>query len=161
MYNGKAMIELSYEDAQDLNHVDHGKHLKFLYYLLEERLKFQETNISHKTLPKWEDHVMFVNEESPYDCHWVICYAHDPNALIGTVYITDRNEIGIQIARTHQGKGYGTRAIKQLLEQFPDVKFLANINPNNKNSIKFFEKFGFELISNTYKLKKTDDASYI
>ena len=117
--------------------------MKVLYELLEERTP--EQSISHKKLPTFEDHEAFVNS-NPYLVWYFI--EHD-KVIMGSIYLTNQREIGIFIFKRHQAKGFGKVAVEALMEKHPG-KFLANISPNNKESLQFFEDLGFELIQKTY-----------
>ena len=154
----KVDIDIFFHDLVDISNPHRSLYIKFLYDLLKERLKHPEQNISHKKLPTLEQHIDYVNSQM-YNCQmWdIVTYEDDPTECIGTVYLTDRGEIGLHIAEKHQGKGFGTKIIERLLGAYPGEDFYANINPNNKRSKKFFEKFGFSLVQHTYaKLGDTD-----
>lgn len=130
---------------------------KLLYSLLLER--DATANISHKVKPNWDDHVSFV-ESAPYRCwHFIVADGRP----VGAVYLTKRNEIGIAVFKHHQGRGYGTAAVKKLLaayEPLPAIPaertgyFLANIAPGNSRSIAFFRNLGFVMAQVTYKLER-------
>ena len=130
-----------------LKEVD-GKDVQFLYNLLEERKPV--TYISHKKMPTYEEHVNFV-KSSPYS-KWYIIEVDGERA--GSIYLTKQNEIGIFLNEGLQEKGIGSNALNVLIGKNPDLRYLANINPENKKSIKFFKKLGFTLIQYTYELNK-------
>lgn len=115
-----------------------------LYALLKERTA--EQSISHVSLPTWEQHVKFFHAH-PYQ-YWYIIIAKD--SPVGSIYLSKGHEIGIFIFRSYQRHKYGAAAVQYLMELHPG-KFLANINPKNKASIKMFESLGFTHIQNTYK----------
>ena len=124
------------------------KDVQFLYNLLDERKPV--TYISHKKMPTYEEHVNFV-KSSPYS-KWYIIEVDGERA--GSIYLTKRNEIGIFLNEGLQEKGIGSNALNVLIGKNPDLRYLANINPENKKSIKFFKKLGFTLIQYTYELNK-------
>ena len=124
------------------------KDVQFLYNLLEERKPV--TYISHKKMPTYEEHVNFV-KSSPYS-KWYIIEVDGERA--GSIYLTKQNEIGIFLNEGLQEKGIGSNALNVLICKNPDLRYLANINPENKKSIKFFKKLGFTLIQYTYELNK-------
>jgi predicted acetyltransferase len=116
---------------------------RILYDLLAERTP--EQSISHKEMPSYEEHRAFINSK-PYLC-WYIIYASSP---VGAIYLTKSREIGIGIFSKHKSKGYGTKAVKDLISLHPG-KFLANINPDNFASRMFFmENFKAKLIQETF-----------
>ena len=132
---------------------------RILYEMLRERSVEDDpfVNISHRALPSWEQHCVFV------DLHlyrfWFLILAE--GEYVGQVYATKFNEIGIIILRAHRGKGWGARAVKELtsihqpLEAAPGYRsgrWLANINPKNERSIRMFTGLGFALKQHTYEL---------
>jgi len=121
-------------------------HAGLLYVLLEERTP--EQSISHKDMPRWDEHNKFI-ASNPYAAWYLIL--KDKNA-VGSIYLSKQREIGISIYGQHKSKGYGTDAVKKLMELHPG-KFYANINPDNYASRMFFqEQFGAKLLQHTYVL---------
>lgn len=131
------MIKLRKVDKQDA---------RFLYNMLKER--DDTINISHRSMPTWEDHLEFVESE-PYSVWYIIVYK---GVDIGQTYKTHLGEIGIHIKPGYHGKGIGTEAVKRMCKELPE-RNLANINPKNEKSIRLFEKLGFKLIQYTYELR--------
>lgn len=140
---------------------------RILYDLLLER---EQTNsISHRKMPTWREHVSFVGS-NPYRKWYLIKIdvidtqggiSREGFHIIGACYLTRQNEIGIQLFKTYQGKGYAIDAVNTMitkhkpLKAIPGVRsgqFLANINPANERSIRLFQKLGFTHINNTYRL---------
>jgi len=128
---------------------------RFLYELLEERKSI--TYISHKKMPTYEEHVKFVRSR-PYS-KWYIINVNGEKA--GSIYLTKQNEIGIFVSEQLQKKGVGSNALNALIEKNVGLRYLANINPENRKSVDFFEKSGFRLIQHTYKITiDKKDKSY-
>ena len=123
-----------------------------LYDLLKERTP--EQSISHKKMPTMVEHVDFIRS-NPYP-HWYLIEADKtptkPVEFLGSVYLTKQREIGIFIFKKHQGEGYATEAIKEIIKMHPG-KFLANVNPANEPSNKLFEKLGGKIIQHTYEVE--------
>lgn len=128
----------------------------FLYDLIRERMTEPEVNIS-ATMPTMQEHRKFVASH-PYRCWYLI--EHD-GRYIGYVSATDRNEIGIVLAKAHRAAGHGPEAVRMLMEKHKPLvaipskrsgRWLANINPANERSIRMFSSLGFELIQHTYAL---------
>ena len=118
-----------------------------LYELLKERTP--EQSISHTEMPTMRQHKMFVASQ-PYFA-WYLIEGLDCE-ILGAIYLTHQREIGIGIFKEFKSKGYGTEAVKKLMELHPG-KFYANINPDNFASRMFFqEQFGAKLIQHTYVL---------
>ena len=120
---------------------------KFLFDLLKQREGI--VNISHKSLPIWEEHVEFIknNTYQSWDIIWV------DNVRIGNIYLTDRDEIGIFLDKESQSNGYGSIAINEFMKKNGKKRYLDNIRPTNYKSIQFFGKHGFIHIQNTYHKK--------
>ena len=121
---------------------------RFLYDLLMERNP--RANISHKKMPTYNEHVSFVSAK-PYSKWYVILYRVNK---VGSIYLTSQNEIGIFIKKSFQNKQIGNIALRKLIQKNPKKKYLANVNPKNKKSIRFFKNNGFKLIQYTFELSK-------
>ena len=119
---------------------------RFLYQHLKERNP--TANISHKKMPTYAEHVKFVLSH-PYSKWYIIIHK---NKKVGTIYLTKQNEIGIFIKNKMQDKRIGQRTLKLLMEKNPRKRYLANVSPKNKKSIRFFTRNDFKLIQYTYEL---------
>lgn len=126
---------------------------KVLYRLLQEREP--EEHISHKSMPTYEDHVIFVASK-PYKI-WNLIAVDNINiasslcsGIVGAIYLTHKDEIGVSIFKEHRKNGYATWALNCI--SYLEKPLYANINPANQKSINFFERAGFKHIQNTYKL---------
>jgi len=122
--------------------------IRFLYKLLKEREP--RTNISHKKMPSFSEHKKFVTC-NPYD-KWYILKLK--NKKIGSVYLTTQNEIGIFIKKNIQGNNLGKQALSLIISKNPRKRYLANVNPKNSKSIRFFKNNGFRLVQHTYEINK-------
>jgi len=122
--------------------------LRILYQLLEERSP--EINISHRKMPTWEEHRVFVSSY-PYLVWYLIEVEEVP---VGAIYLSKQDEIGVFILQIYQGRGYARRAISMLMEHHPRERYLANINPENHKSIELFRDLGFSHIQVTYEKRK-------
>ena len=120
---------------------------EFLFDLLKQREG--TVNISHKSLPDWEEHIQYVKKHDyqSWDIIWV------ENTRIGNIYLTKNNEIGIFIDKKLQFHGYGSKALEEFMKKNGKKRYLANISPTNYKSIQFFGKHGFTHIQNTYHKK--------
>ena len=121
---------------------------RFLYDLLMERNP--RANISHKKMPAYSKHVSFVSAK-PYSKWYVIFYGVNK---AGSIYLTSQNEIGIFIKKSFQNKQICNIALRILIQKNPKKRYLANVNPKNKKSIRFFKNNGFKLIQYTFELSK-------
>lgn len=130
-------------DFHDVYDVDYNEEfMKFLYELLGERKDYM--NISHKEMPTYEQHVHFVMTK-PYKGWYVISYGEE---LIGSVYLSKDDSVGIFIKDKCIGMGVGTAALKFIYKTFDEVETIyANIAPLNSGSIAFFVNMGFKYFS--------------
>ena len=119
---------------------------RFLYQHLKERNP--TANISHKKMPTYAEHVKFVMSR-PYSKWYIIIHK---NKKVGTIYLTKQNEIGIFIKNKMQDKLIGQKTLEMLMGKNPRKRYLANVSPKNKKSIRFFTRNGFKLIQYTYEL---------
>ncbi len=119
---------------------------EFLYKILKERETVQ--SITHTEIPSYNEHIEFVKSK-PYSNWYIIL---QDNKKIGTVYISQQDEIGIFVKKEFQSKGIGKKSLEELIKKNPRKKFYANVNPKNLKSIQFFEDFGFKLIQQAYEL---------
>ena len=121
---------------------------RFLFNLLEQR--DNRSNISHKKMPTYSEHIKFVKSK-PYSKWYII---QKSKIKIGSIYLSKNNEIGIFINENFHGKGFATYALELLINKNPRSRYLANVNPKNLRSTKFFKKNNFKLIQHTYELEK-------
>ncbi len=120
----------------------------FLYDMLKER--DPKVNISHKKMPSFTQHEKFVRSK-PYFKWYII---EESNNDVGSIYLTNNDEIGIFLKNKIQGKGIGVQVLKLLFDKYPRCRYLANVNPKNKQSAQFFKNNGFRLIQHTYEFEK-------
>jgi RimJ/RimL family protein N-acetyltransferase len=137
------------------------EHLRVLYELLEERTP--EQSISHRRMPTREEHCRFVGDKTPKRLEdgelffigsyqdW--CLIQNAAGIVGAVYLTRANEIGIGILREFQGHGYGPNAVVMMMMKHGERNYYANINPANEPSRKMFERLGFKTIQHTLALE--------
>ncbi len=118
-----------------------------LLYLLSEREPHQ--NISHRVMPTPAEHKAFIDDR-PY-LHWYLIGDGDDCEYVGAVYLSKQREIGVGVLKRYRGYGYARYAVRTLMGMHPGP-FLANINPNNSDSIRLFTGLGFNLIQQTYAL---------
>lgn len=122
--------------------------LPFLYGLLKQRKP--HVNISHKKMPTYNQHVKFVMSK-PYSKWYVVRFG---DQRVGSAYLTKQNEVGIFISENVSCVGIGTKVLEMLIKRNPRHRYLANINPKNRKSVRFFKQHGFKIIQHTYELVK-------
>ena len=113
-----------------------------LWHLLQERESHQ--SISHRQMPTLQEHKDFIDSR-PY-LYWYLVYVGE---YAGAVYLSKQREVGVGILREYRNNGYAKLAISMLIGAHPG-QFLANINPNNRESIDLFTGLGFRLLQLTY-----------
>ena len=122
---------------------------RLLWQLMLERP--ETANIAHKAMPTWDQHVQFVLSE-PYEAWYLITTADTAGVVLGTIYLTRNDEIGLHLFRQFQRSGFGQLAMHELMKIHPRLRYLANIAPGNGPSQSFFAKQGFRLCQLTYEL---------
>jgi hypothetical protein len=116
----------------------------FLYTLLEERSSI--VNISHKKIPTFLQHKKFI-KLNPYS-YWYMVFLK--NTKIGTLYLTNLNEIGLHIKKEFKNLKIESMILEKLFHKHPRDRYLVNLNPKNEIAVKLFKKRGFKLIQHTY-----------
>lgn len=119
---------------------------QILYSLLRERPP--EAAISHKEMPTFEENVEFI-DSIPYKAWYFI--KNDRNTIVGTVYLTRDNEVGLFVFKKHHRHGYGREAV-ELLRMIHRCPLFADIAPKDTKSKAFFETMGFKPIQIVYLL---------
>ena len=142
----------------DMNLVDVYTDLNailFLYELLRQR-DIDTVSLSHRVIPTAEDHIEFYCSK-PYQRWYIILI---DGQRVGTVYLSKRNEIGIDILKGYQRNGYGSWAVREVIRRhenslrtpdqlwrkamgYSEGPILANINPKNTASLEMFRSIGF------------------
>lgn len=120
---------------------------RFLYELLEERLTEPHLNISHRGMPTWDEHLRFIR--SHHYRAWYLIEAEGQH--VGSIYLTQKREVGIHLKKAARGKGWGKEAMRRFRIIWPGP-LLANINPANTASVAFFKSFGARPLQTTYEV---------
>jgi len=112
---------------------------KFVYDLTFDFFK-TNLNVTYVKMETFDEFVrrVFVPDDKNY-----IIKNRIGNKL-GYVHIMTNGEIGYFIDSMYQRRGYGTQAVKKLMELNPRKKYFASINLKNKASLKVIEKLGFK-----------------
>ena len=120
----------------------------FLYELLKS--KDPDSNISHKKMPSYDEHVEFVMSK-PYTAWYIIEY-NKKNA--GSIYLSKRDEIGISINHDYNYEKIAKPALKLLMELNPRNRYLVNVSPKDIRAQEFLLKNGFSGLEYVYEMKK-------
>ncbi len=133
-------------------------HLRHLYRAIQERPK--EACISHREMPSLASHKRHVvshlpgaastyREPNP-DAHRGWYLIEDEGVIVGVIYLSARDEIGIDIFEPYRARGIAPIAIDILKLRHPRPRYYANVAPGNVASRKLFERMGFGLIQYTF-----------
>ena len=123
------------------------------FNLLYKLLSLRVFNISHNSLPDFDEHKKFVLK-NPYRI-WNFIELN--NKVIGTFYITFENVISINLLMPD--KKIYIYLIEKILKEFLPLKeikslrskyFIFNTNPNNSEYINALESLKLVHIQNTY-----------
>mgnify|MGYP000453986456 FL=1 len=118
--------------------------MSFLHELLKN--KDPNSNISHKKMPSYDEHVEFVMSK-PYT-NWYIIECDKKN--VGTIYLSKQDEIGISINNDYEYDQIVKTALKLLMKLNPRKRYLAKVSPNDVRSQEFLLKNGFTGLENIY-----------
>ena len=127
-------------------------HINALYELLKNR----RFNISHNTLPTFNEHKLFVIN-NPYRV-WYLIKIKD--CFVGSIYILKDNCIGVYVIE--ENEHIIKKSIEWVLKKnkpLPAIKsvraenFHINVSPNNKKVITILESMGATPIQVTFLFK--------
>ena len=115
-----------------------SEQIALLYNLLKNR-KF---NISHNSMPSVDQHDSFVRNH-PYRGWWLIYDAQNKSNVIGSVYVSFDNSVGINIEmdKIEFSAEYFTKILKKEINPLPPElskrfeDFFYNVPPNNNDLI--------------------------
>ena len=119
----------------------------FLYELLKN--KDPNSNISHKKMPSYDEHLKFVSS-TPYT-NWYVIEYDEKN--VGAIYLSKRDEIGISIGSNYEYEQIAKTAIKLLMELNPRKRYLVNVSPKDIVAQEFLLKNGFSGLEYVYEMK--------
>ena len=128
-------------------------HVSSLFKILKERKK--SDNISHKKLPTYKEHKMFV-DSSPYRYWFLVLVSED---YIGTVYVSKSNEISIKLLE-HSNTIY-KEILNLIIRNITPLKgipskrssnFIVNISIGNTKVKRILNKMKADKIQETYKI---------
>ena len=91
-------------------------------------------NSVNKNIPSFEEHLEWYKKQDMQKM-----FLFDDNDFVGYIRISPTNYISIAVKEDKCNKGYGTFGLKSVTKTFKHLK--ANINKDNKESIKLFLKF--------------------
>lgn len=108
-------------------------------------------NVLHRRMPSWREHLAFIRSRKNGIWYLIqVTTAFFEQAIVGWIYLSPRDEIGVVLFPEFRGMGFGEQAITEIMREHKRKRYLANINPENARSVRLFSKFGFKLIANLY-----------
>ena len=119
----------------------------FLYKLLKN--KDPSTNISHKKMPSYDEHIEFVMSK-PYTNWYIIEY---DKKNVGSIYLSKQDEIGISIGNDYEYDKIVRPALKLLVKLNPRKRYLVNVSPDDMRSQEFLLKNGFTGLEYVYEME--------
>ena len=150
---------MSFGDRITLNSIS-SNNINYLYQLLQER--DSSITITQKNLPTIIEHKIFIEnqiksingnkneilkmEQDPYDGWYII---RSENLDLGSIWIEENGNIGLQIQKQYQNLGIGVIAFKKIQILHEKKIYKTTVSHQNQNSIKFCEKMGFKLKEKT------------
>lgn len=138
-----------------------ARHGDILWETLQLRLQEPDANISHRVLPRREDHDLFVLNH-PFRYWYLVVDLASVQEYIAEVRVGLDNSLGIFVWPERRLEGHARRllqGITKMLEPLPAIPavrpghWVANINPGNDASIRLFGALGFRLVQHTYALE--------
>ena len=128
-------------------------HVSALFQILKKRKKFD--NISHKTLPTYKQHKMFV-DSFPYRYWFLVVVSEE---YIGTVFVSKNNEISIKLLK-HNNIIY-KEILNLIITNIKPLKgipskrnsnFIINVSNRNIKVKEVLKKIKAEKIQETYEI---------
>jgi RimJ/RimL family protein N-acetyltransferase len=130
--------------------VDDSKFLYELYINRDE--KDQITKIEFEGQKKFVDNYINKSFEHPFES-WLIIEIDGKQA--GSLTLNKKNnELGYWLDKKFQGKGIGSKAVKQFMDLHNKSMYTIRSHIENKKSQKIAEKIGFKLTRYEYTFKK-------
>jgi hypothetical protein len=91
--------------------------------ILYNHLKNRNCSISHKSLPRYQDHITFVKNH-PY-CYWAMVL--EDNLPVGAVYLQTNNSIGLNLLQPT--RHVVSEVLRHIRENFEPAKEIRSIIP--------------------------------
>jgi len=128
------------------------EHIDYLYTSLEKRTH----NVSHRQMPSYDEHKVFVNNH-PYRTWMLVKMSKD---IIGNFYLQKDNSIGVHL---DEGKfEFFSQTIDAILRKWKPLEgiksirnqnFVFNVAYGNNDLVKELENIGAQKIQSTYLIK--------
>ena len=125
----------------------------FLYDLYINRAKRDQlSTIKYSGQKKFVSDYIHKLKNHPYE-QWLIIEIDGEQA--GSITLNKKNnELGYWLIKKFQGKGIGTKAVKQFIKKDNKSEYMIRSHIKNKKSQRIAEKLGFKLTRYEYTLKR-------
>ena len=118
--------------------------------ILFDQLKKRRFGISHESLPTYEEHEYFVRNH-PYRGWWLILAQEPVKEILGTVYVSKENAVGLHINLTKVSftASYFTEKLQSVIQpltaKHSEIRrgFYYNVAPSNQAFIEWLENSGY------------------
>jgi RimJ/RimL family protein N-acetyltransferase len=105
-------------------------------------------NSINKEIINWDKHqewfkTILIAKEV---CKIFMFSLENPVGVLRLDKINEAEIISFSVDKEYRGKGYGFRMIYQILNDFPDISFIAEVLNENESSHKIFIKNGFKVL---------------
>lgn len=118
--------------------------------ILFDLLKNRKFSISHNSMPTSDEHDSFVRNH-PYRGWWLIYDARDNSNVVGSVYVSVDNSVGINVdmEKIAFSAEYFTEILKEHIQPLPPEPskrfgdFFYNVSPKNKDLINWLSNCGY------------------
>ena len=136
------------------------KDIPILYEHHKEFINTPGASLSKKPLPSYPESrayvlkYLYVNEHHLYD-KWYIIEDSNKN-ILGNCFLTKNvppyysNDMAYHVLKKYQRQGIASCAVKKMMDENPRKKYNITINYENKPSLRFAEKLGFQIERVTY-----------
>lgn len=122
---------------------------KFLYEWSNELIT--RKNSLNKEPIKWEDHNKWFNLKlaNKKECKIFIFLQKHPIGVLRLDKISEGFKISFSVDKNYRGKGLGFRMVNQIINEFSELNFYAEVIGENENSNRIFIKNGFKILKNS------------
>lgn len=120
----------------------------FIYDIVKTWLENTDQSVTLLKMPDFDEYFKVESQR----------YIMKTNGIkIGFVQILTNNEMGLVLIPEYHNKGFGTKALIELIKKHPRNKYFATINNQNHASIKIFNKLGFKPKGTIFELNNFSD----
>ena len=128
---------------------------------IAEKNKEQFINLGFQVNEKF-DKLFSLDDINSNDNNYLFGY-YVNNYLLGFIHvirlIDELEIINVVVDKKYRNRGIGSKLIEYVISNFNDVKnIFLEVNTNNKNAIKLYEKYNFSIVNIRKKYYGNDDC---